>query len=92
MNMETRVKIVITVEAGKLLAVCKNREDVWIECAVVDYATENRNDADTVGIDDCGYEYVVTTLPVGQAAPHVISVFDTLASGKTSSEEKIVNG
>jgi len=81
--MTIKVKIVISLEQGSVSAVYTNREDVEIECAVVDYDLTPCQDHHIVGQDDCGSDYMVVPVGVQLAAPHVVSVHDTLSRGET---------
>jgi hypothetical protein len=77
--MKTVVKIVVAVELGSVAAVYTNREDVEIQCVVVDYDMSERQPTDIVGVDDCGSPYLAFPRMVEPAAPHVVSVHDTVS-------------
>ena len=82
--MQDRIKIVVAVDdRGTVSAVYTNREDIIIDCAVIDYEQAGRHDDDVVGVDDCGNEYVVMPQTVEHAPPHVVGVHDALACGET---------
>lgn len=82
--MQDRIKIVVAVDdRGTVSAVYTNREDIIVECAVIDYDLVGRHDDDVVGVDDCGCEYVVRPTVVEHAPPHVVGVHDALAHGET---------
>ena len=68
--MQDRIKIVVSFDhGGSVVGVYTNREDIIVECAVIDYDLVGRHDDDVVGVDDCGCEYVVRPQPVEHAPP-----------------------
>jgi len=82
--MQDRIKIVVAVDdRGTVSGVYTNREDIIVECAVIDYDLVCRHDDDVVGVDDCGCEYVVMPQTVEHAPPHVVGVHDALRRGET---------
>lgn len=83
--MQDKIKIVVNIdsELGTVVGVYTNRQDIQIECAVIDYHLVGDWKDDVVGIDDCGNEYVVMPQTVEHAPPHVVGVHDALACGET---------